>query len=91
MQVRIFCAFTCMTNASLFCPILFDHRYQKKMGCCLQPEIDGLRVITNRTSEFMHRVTSECISIVFIHVHIQVHVYTTLHVHVCVCNETVGF
>ena len=37
-------------------------RYPGKPGCCLQPEIDGLRVISNDTSEFMHRVTSKLVS-----------------------------
>lgn len=37
---------------------LSDRRYPGKVGCCLQPEIDGLRIISNTTSEFMHRVTS---------------------------------
>ena len=38
--------------------LLFCLRYPGKLGCCLQPEVDGLRVISNTTSEFMHRVTS---------------------------------
>ena len=38
---------------------LMGIRYPGKQGCCLQPEIDGLRVISDTTSEFLHRVTSE--------------------------------
>ncbi|CAI8030177.1 Vacuolar protein sorting-associated protein 16 homolog, partial [Geodia barretti] len=33
-------------------------KYPGKLGCCLQPEVDGLRLVSNTTSEFIHRVTS---------------------------------
>jgi hypothetical protein len=58
-----------MTQARLVCLTLILYmqlchwRYPGKVGCCLQPEIDGLRIITNRTSEFMHRVTSQSLAV----------------------------
>ena len=38
---------------SVFC------RYPGKPGCHLQPEVDGLRIVSNYSSEFIHRVTSK--------------------------------
>jgi hypothetical protein len=38
-------------------------KYPGKPGCSLQPEVDGLRIISNTTSEFMHRVTSHSLAV----------------------------
>jgi hypothetical protein len=38
-------------------------KYPGKLGCCLQPEVDGLRLVSNTTSEFIHRVTSQSLAV----------------------------
>jgi hypothetical protein len=38
-------------------------KYPGKLGCCLQPEVDGLRLVSNTASEFIHRVTSQSLAV----------------------------
>jgi hypothetical protein len=40
---------------------LFPLWYPLRSACILQPEIDGVRILTNHACEFIHRVTSKFI------------------------------